>query len=380
MPTCRTTPPAETAAWTAGPRHRAGLTFVELLIVMIVLIILMALLLPVCQRLREFARLGRCSRNQAQIGIALQKFQDLNGTFPIARGSREALLPLLEEQDDVFDCPSALACGDAGTSYGFNMCLNRLMDESGKIALCDAFVEELRWANADFVTWEESVAPRHIGVMNVLHVDGSVRRSIAEAINPYLPQYGAEIASRLWKPRRGCGPDTRPDCRGGGLVAEYWSDSTWSKPKGGPPDIVRVDKSMCLPFGEAHAATVWGNYPFPTKRYAADTNGNGLSDCAFQARWRGFVKVPTTGNYRFIVRHDDTVWIDVGGVQRFYATCCTHDGSGRFGNFFHLQAGIHPIEIRFDNIWWLRDYLEIRWENDCGMALNDLDASDLACP
>lgn len=62
--------------------HRAGLTLVELMVVIAIMGILLALLLPAVQATREGARRMQCTHNLRQIGIALQHYVEQSGYFP----------------------------------------------------------------------------------------------------------------------------------------------------------------------------------------------------------------------------------------------------------------------------------------------------------
>src|SRR5579872_3094595 len=84
---------------------RKGFTLIELLVVIAIIAILIALLVPAVQKVRESAARTQCVNNLKQLALGCHNYHDVNHFLPPSRIARDAyatwcvlLMPYIEQE------------------------------------------------------------------------------------------------------------------------------------------------------------------------------------------------------------------------------------------------------------------------------------------
>ncbi len=307
------------SAWSRHPRK--GFTLVELLVVIAIIAVLIGLLLPAVQKVREAAARMKCQNNLKQLALACHNYHDPNGCFPpnylgVAYGVGEGdwswiamLLPFIEQQGLYAEAGLTGAFANGIPATPLNVAGGAVIATPIQMLRCpsDPDLGQVIWTD------RADVAPTPVAITNYKGVCGSNWEWNTVAGAPWNPG---------WNPA-GCGTTQGGLDDGNGI---FWRDSGnggWNIGAEGNPLITLVTIPM-ITDGASNTFMIGESLPSMsnwTGCWAYSNNACGTCAILPNAPQTSGLSGITAGdwhdNYSFHSAH-------TGGLQFAYADASVH--------------------------------------------------------
>lgn len=166
---------------------RRGFTLIELLVVIGIIAVLIGLLLPAIQKVRESAARLQCKNNLKQIGLALQNYHDRANGFP--PGYFSNLQPGTQPSDPNGDC----TWNEIGPGWGWAAYLLNDLEQNNLYQQIrfDLDIKDPANASVRATTLKVFICPSEPRPMNFAVVDAAGNPLVTVAHSSYVGMNGA---------------------------------------------------------------------------------------------------------------------------------------------------------------------------------------------